>query len=442
MYEFMLHSADRMCENSKTDLRSNLMRDLSDRIADLQGKLSGQPEPKTEAAAKNAPQRRLRSKAKADEPATATSTNTEQPTAATAPAAISLMQQHLPASDCLSDMKAIYRDWKACAARWRATASTALLPARVERGRLLYANESFAKGDPVVVFSELTKQEFVGEVHHLSSFEAIVKLDGGTKCRIPLQHLRHGRVSMYRYIPSLGGAAAPGAPMGSVAFGAGGVPLDMESASMGGASGAGMPSAQGSVAGVGAGGRKPAAGKRERPAEEAGFVSAHPSQQARLAPPGPSHPLQQEQGYHQQQGQRMSESAGDGEEAQGSARGMSSGLLPPVPVSGLPPLPTLTTMAPLPPVTQPGAPLTSGPLQMQLPQLQHVQQLQQLLQTGALASLPLASTVAGLQVGAAGREGAAQETDTDVGTDMANAQSAGDGQTGPTDGEEQGMGDQ
>ena len=45
------------------------------------------------------------------------------------------------------------------------------MPARVERGRLYYGPDSYTKGDPVSVFSELTKQEFLGVVHILTPHE-------------------------------------------------------------------------------------------------------------------------------------------------------------------------------------------------------------------------------------------------------------------------------
>ena len=51
-------------------------------------------------------------------------------------------------------------------------AATVLTPARVERGRLYYGNEIFAKGDAVAVFSELTKQEFYGSMHLLAQVRA------------------------------------------------------------------------------------------------------------------------------------------------------------------------------------------------------------------------------------------------------------------------------
>jgi hypothetical protein len=63
------------------------------------------------------------------------------------------------------------RDWKATAQRWRSIAATALMAARVERGRLYYGSDIFAKGDSVAIFSELTKQEFFGVVHILSPNE-------------------------------------------------------------------------------------------------------------------------------------------------------------------------------------------------------------------------------------------------------------------------------
>lgn len=109
----------------------------------------------------------------------------------------------LPPAEALADMRSIYRDWKEIAHRWRAKSASALLHARVELGKLLYDSLTFSKGDSVSVFSELTKQEYVGELFALSQTEVLVKIATGgpkpTGLRIPLVHLRHGRVSMAHY---------------------------------------------------------------------------------------------------------------------------------------------------------------------------------------------------------------------------------------------------
>lgn len=113
----------------------------------------------------------------------------------------------LPPKDILEDLTAIYRDWKATAQRWRVAAASALVPVRVEKGRLyIGSGEPIAKNDAVSVFSELPRQEFAGVMHALATNEVVVRLSDGTKARVPLQHLRHGRVSLHR----LGGPQAAG----------------------------------------------------------------------------------------------------------------------------------------------------------------------------------------------------------------------------------------
>jgi hypothetical protein len=214
MYEYALHAAERACENDKAELRVNLLKDLAERLVDVQSKQRGQ---QPEAKAEKRVQRRLRSKAAdggAGEAGGGGGVGGDAPSSGVGgPSSSPLgppLRLDLAPPESLADLKAVYRDWKATAARWRAAAATSLLPARVERARLYYGDDSFGKGEPVVVFSELTKQEFVGEVHACTPGEAIVKLEGGAKCRIPLQHLRHGRVSIYRYSPPVGAARVGG----------------------------------------------------------------------------------------------------------------------------------------------------------------------------------------------------------------------------------------
>ena len=88
------------------------------------------------------------------------------------------------------------RDWKEAATRWRTVAANALIPARVEKGKLYFGTEIMKKGDNVRVYSELTRQEFSGVMFLFAPNEVVVRLTDGTKARIPLQHLRHGRVSL------------------------------------------------------------------------------------------------------------------------------------------------------------------------------------------------------------------------------------------------------
>lgn len=132
------------------------------------------------------------------------------------PGAISIS---LPPAEALADMRIIYRDWKEIAHRWRAKSASALLQARVDLGKLFYDTLTFAKGDSVSVFSELTKQEYVGELFALSQTEVLVKVATGgpkpTGLRIPLVHLRHGRVSMAHYSSPSALAHAPPPPPSS-----------------------------------------------------------------------------------------------------------------------------------------------------------------------------------------------------------------------------------
>lgn len=120
------------------------------------------------------------------------------------------LQVQLPAQDVMHDLKTIYKDWKAAAMRWRLQAGVTMIPARVERGKLYYGSETYTKGEQVTIFSELTKQEFFGTMHVLSATEVIVRLVDGTKARVPLQHLRHGRASLYRYNGAAGYDGADG----------------------------------------------------------------------------------------------------------------------------------------------------------------------------------------------------------------------------------------
>ena len=96
--------------------------------------------------------------------------------------AASSLSLTLPAADIQQDMKDIYRDWKAAAQRWRSVAAAVLTPARVERGRLYYGSEIFAKGDAVAVFSELTKQEFYGTMHLLAQVRGGAPRGCGCAC--------------------------------------------------------------------------------------------------------------------------------------------------------------------------------------------------------------------------------------------------------------------
>ena len=146
-----------------------------------------------------------------------------------APALLTLA---LPRDEALSDLRHIYREWKAVARRWGSFAAAALVPARVERQRLLVGGEAFVKGDAVAVFSELTRQEFPGVVFAVAPTEAIIRLSDGTRCRVQLQHLRNGRVAIYKYAPPpLGGGGGgdnPNPPAQNGGGGGGGLGLGLD----------------------------------------------------------------------------------------------------------------------------------------------------------------------------------------------------------------------
>jgi len=144
----------------------------------------------------------------------------------------------------------------------------------VERGRLYYCNDTYAKGDYVTVFSELTKQEYFGTMHMLSAAEVIVRLSDGTKARVPLQHLRHGRVSLYKATPSgspvmaaSAASAASAAAAAAAPSGAGGDGGARRRAGSGGAPAPAPPAPRGGGGGGGGGGVRrahPAAAARGR----------------------------------------------------------------------------------------------------------------------------------------------------------------------------------
>ena len=208
MFEYQKYAADKICDNSKNELSTSLLKELTEKAEILNAKLLGQNEP-----TRNEPrvQRSLRSKRKADEVGTTgTGLNTGLSSGlpgTSSTTGLTTIYEHpppvlsipLPSTEAVADMKAIYRDWKAVAQKWRQVNATALLPTRVELNKLYYINDEFNRGDAVIVFSELTKEEFYGHVHQLSTIEVIVKLGSGARIRIPLQHLRHGRVSLYKY---------------------------------------------------------------------------------------------------------------------------------------------------------------------------------------------------------------------------------------------------
>ncbi len=218
MFEYQKYAADKICENNKNELSTTLLKELTEKAEIINAKLLGQNEPR---GGEPRIQRTLRSKRGKGDEGTAhgsggggtsgglntgltssgglpgTSSNTGLTTIYEHPPPV--LSIPLPSTDAIADMKVIYRDWKAVAQKWRQVNATALLPTRVELNKLYYINDEFNRGDPVIVFSELTKEEFYGHLHLLSAIEVIVKLGSGSRIRIPLQHLRHGRVSLYKY---------------------------------------------------------------------------------------------------------------------------------------------------------------------------------------------------------------------------------------------------
>lgn len=113
MFEYQTYAADRICENSKVELMGNMLKELQERQELIQARLSGQ-----EARPEARSQRTLRSKrGKAEEAAGVGADQKGAGAAAGVPepgqAAAQAITVALKSEEALSDMKAIYRDWKA-----------------------------------------------------------------------------------------------------------------------------------------------------------------------------------------------------------------------------------------------------------------------------------------------------------------------------------------
>jgi hypothetical protein len=98
----------------------------------------------------------------------------------------------------MDDLREVFHDWKEAADHFQQDSAVRQLPARVEGGVLYYCDDSFRRGDEVVVISELTAQEFPGTFLGANSVEAGVLLPDGTGCRLPLAHLRFGRLVLHK----------------------------------------------------------------------------------------------------------------------------------------------------------------------------------------------------------------------------------------------------
>jgi len=76
---------------------------------------------------------------------------------------------------------------------------------RVDKGVLHCGAEAFHAGEAVVVVSELSAQAFPGTFIGANAVEAACELSDGTRCRLPLAHLRAGRLVVRKAAGARGG---------------------------------------------------------------------------------------------------------------------------------------------------------------------------------------------------------------------------------------------
>jgi len=230
MYQYAVHSAERICENSKVEAMTSLLKELSERDTELERSMSFAAAQGADTAGSSelsgglaggessrvVATRKLRSKSKAEGGETEGSGSVGGaggPTSAASasnsgglegglgslippPIGIALSEE-----EALADLRAVYRKWRLIAQKWRQTSAFSLMPTRVEKingvSKLLYGKDVFVKGEPVAVFSELTRQEFYGNIFSLNPTEVVVKMGDNSRARVLLTHLRHGRLSLY-----------------------------------------------------------------------------------------------------------------------------------------------------------------------------------------------------------------------------------------------------
>lgn len=116
--------------------------------------------------------------------------------------------------DIQLDLKAIFYDWKEHAERYRQIKGTALcawtdlsslglpelysIPAYVNQSGLMYNNELFTVGSPVIVSMELTGQYVYCYIVRINPADIFVRTADDRVHRVLLSTLRHGRVKLAR----------------------------------------------------------------------------------------------------------------------------------------------------------------------------------------------------------------------------------------------------
>lgn len=190
LYDFDVHAAENVAKDLKEELKQDLRRSLMEQIKMIDHTI------KYHISARRTSKRRLRSKTKSDEESAA---NGEGPNKYANPeTCVEVFKRHfsLPAEDVDKDMKEIADNWHKSAVEFRR--SQDFISVIVERGRLRYDDWDIERGTFVLVQSEANQTQERGHITAIRKKEIHLKSKNGHKWQIRVEHLRTGRVHLFR----------------------------------------------------------------------------------------------------------------------------------------------------------------------------------------------------------------------------------------------------
>lgn len=108
------------------------------------------------------------------------------------------ISQHLSEPEILSDLKQVHSEWKDFADRFSKTPMGALLPVETSVNALRIGEDTFTKGERVVVTSELTHEDFFCTLASIGAGEIGLRLNDGSRSRLPISLLEQRRCVITR----------------------------------------------------------------------------------------------------------------------------------------------------------------------------------------------------------------------------------------------------
>eukprot|EP00753_Platysulcus_tardus_P000376 PLAT10387.1.p1 GENE.PLAT10387.1~~PLAT10387.1.p1 ORF type:complete len:295 (-),score=124.96 PLAT10387.1:120-1004(-) len=193
MLRFEEEAAAEVRKASLAELRATMLSSIEDKRKSLQ-ELRGAGSASTSSGTT----RKLRSKSRDSGHDAGSSGSSDHGSGRSRRSADKGLTYRLTEEEIFGDLKTIRDDWLAHARKYNEKHGVDSIAVDVDRdrGKLVYRDSTFTRGDAVIVHSSFSNEDFYGTLRAVNALEIYVRLLDGSKTRVYLSQLRNGRCTI------------------------------------------------------------------------------------------------------------------------------------------------------------------------------------------------------------------------------------------------------